>query len=384
MGSLKDNDMKPLGIRWPSEPIKALGVFFTYDQRLLYEKNFQEKIDSMKKLTNIWSSRGLSVYGKVAIIKSRLISKLVYTSSLLPTPSQIIKKVNHIIYNFLWSGKDKVTRLSAINNYEAGGIKMIDVDNLIKALRLAWLKRIFSNNSATWKTYFMFLLKELGGPLIFSCNYNIDYLSITSLFYKELLQWWSQFRNDFADQKDWSSVIWNNKDIRINGKPVFYKKFFDFGIYSVRDLLFNLSNIESYNVISKELNKVNFLTWTGHAIPLSLKKICGPTKGDPIFKHNGNIFDITKNKAKDYYSLIVSNKAQIPNHAHKLKRDFKLSEDDLKLVYNLPHTVALQCVAINTVSDHNVNQMSKSMITIDTFITSPFSNDGELMGIFKS
>ena len=133
--------------------------------------------------------------------------------------------MNHIIYNFLWSGKDKVTRLSAINNYEAGGTKMIDVDSLMKALRLAWLKRIFSNNSATWKTYFMFLLKELGGPLIFSYNYNIDDLSITSLFYKELLQWWSQFRNDFADQKDWSSVTWNNKDIRINGKPVFYKKF---------------------------------------------------------------------------------------------------------------------------------------------------------------
>ena len=133
MGTLKDNDMKLLGIKWSSEPITALGVFFTYDQRLLYEKNFQEKIDSMKKLTNIWSSRGLSVYGKVAIFKSQLISKLVYTSSLLPTPSQIIKKVNHIIYNFLWSGKDKVTRLSAINNYKAGGIKMIDVDSLIKA-----------------------------------------------------------------------------------------------------------------------------------------------------------------------------------------------------------------------------------------------------------
>ena len=112
-------------------------------------RTFKKKIDSMKKLTNIWSSRGLSVYGKVAIIKSQLISKLVYTSSLLPTRSQIIKKGNHIIYYFLWSGKDKVTRLSAINNYEAGGIKMIDVDSLIKALRLAWLMRIFSNNSAT-------------------------------------------------------------------------------------------------------------------------------------------------------------------------------------------------------------------------------------------
>ena len=105
----------------------------------------------------------------------------------------------------------------------------------------------------------MFLFKESGGPLIFSCNYNIEYLSITSLFYRELLQWWSQFRNDFADRKDWCSVTWKNKDTKINGKPVFYKTFFDIGIYSVSDLLFNLSNIESYNVINKKLKKLIFL-----------------------------------------------------------------------------------------------------------------------------
>ena len=96
------------------------------------------------------------------------------------------------------------------------------------------------------------------------------------------------------------------------------KTFFDFGIYSVSDLLFNLSNIESYNVKNKKLKKVNFLTWTGglrHAIPLSLKKICAPTKSVPSFKHNGNIFDIAKNKSKDY-CLIISNKAQLTNNAH--------------------------------------------------------------------
>ena len=32
IGSLKSNDEKPFGINWPSEPIKASGVFFTYDQ----------------------------------------------------------------------------------------------------------------------------------------------------------------------------------------------------------------------------------------------------------------------------------------------------------------------------------------------------------------
>ena len=55
IGSLKNSESKPLGIKWPTEPIKALGVFFTYDQKLSHLKNFSEKIDDIKKLINIWS-----------------------------------------------------------------------------------------------------------------------------------------------------------------------------------------------------------------------------------------------------------------------------------------------------------------------------------------
>lgn len=42
--------------------------------------------------------------------------------------------------------EDEVTRLSAINKLEGGGIKMIDIDSMVKAPRLAWLKRIFNDN----------------------------------------------------------------------------------------------------------------------------------------------------------------------------------------------------------------------------------------------
>ena len=86
IGSLKNSENKPLGIKWPTEPIKALGVFFTYDQKLSHLKNFSEKIDDIKKLINIWS---FSIHGKVTLIKSLLIPKIVYTSSLLPTPEHI-------------------------------------------------------------------------------------------------------------------------------------------------------------------------------------------------------------------------------------------------------------------------------------------------------
>ena len=34
IGSTKENKAKPLGIKWPNEPVKALGVYYTYDVKL--------------------------------------------------------------------------------------------------------------------------------------------------------------------------------------------------------------------------------------------------------------------------------------------------------------------------------------------------------------
>ena len=42
IGSTKENKAKPLGIRWPNEPIKALGVYYTCDVKLLREKNYED------------------------------------------------------------------------------------------------------------------------------------------------------------------------------------------------------------------------------------------------------------------------------------------------------------------------------------------------------
>ena len=34
---LRNNKTKPLGLKWPDEPIKALGVYYSYDE-ICYEK----------------------------------------------------------------------------------------------------------------------------------------------------------------------------------------------------------------------------------------------------------------------------------------------------------------------------------------------------------
>ena len=210
LGSSRDKTSKPFGIKWPDEPIKALGVYYSYDIKLLHEKNFIERLDSVKKLINIWSSRGLSVYGKVTIIKSLIIPKFVRISSLLPVPKEIVKELNQMIFKFLWKGTDKVTRLPTINEFENGGLEMIDLESMIKSSRLAWLKRIFQCNNGAWRNFLRFSLEPFGGLFLFHCNYDFKEISMSSKFYSELLQW--LLRSVFDSRRNPFTTSFSNAD----------------------------------------------------------------------------------------------------------------------------------------------------------------------------
>ena len=67
------------------------------------------------------------------------------------TKKEVESDLNQLLFKFLWNGVDKVTRVSAINDYERGGLKLIDVDCMIRSLRLRWQQRVFNDSSATWK-----------------------------------------------------------------------------------------------------------------------------------------------------------------------------------------------------------------------------------------
>ena len=173
-------------------------------------------------------------------------------------------------------------------------------------------------------------LKQAGGFFLFRNNYDVKGIPIHSKFYIELLQCWSEFRTEFHTGKDWQNIIWNNKDIRINNKSVFYNNFFESDIIYVNDLLFELNNIDSYNVILNIMNKTNFLVWAGlrRAIPSHLKTNTNPAlEISHSLKINNMVFDVLEKTSKHYYTLLISAKATFPNNAQVLKRDFNLSEE---------------------------------------------------------
>ena len=112
IGSLKSCEDQPLGVKWQT-CVKFLGIHITYDIKLSVEKNFKQRLKKIKNVINLWKVRGLSIHGKVTIIKAFLLLKMIYPSSVLTTPPEIIKEFNTLVFHFLWNGKDKVTRRSA-------------------------------------------------------------------------------------------------------------------------------------------------------------------------------------------------------------------------------------------------------------------------------
>jgi len=48
-----------------------------------------------------------------------------------------VNKPNQLLFKFLWKGTDKLTRVSVINDYEKGGLKMIDLESMVKSLKFS-------------------------------------------------------------------------------------------------------------------------------------------------------------------------------------------------------------------------------------------------------
>ena len=53
LGCRKNNTETPFGFRWPRDPIKTLGIFFSYDLNKTNELNFVEKNQKFRKDTKL-------------------------------------------------------------------------------------------------------------------------------------------------------------------------------------------------------------------------------------------------------------------------------------------------------------------------------------------
>jgi len=75
----------------------------------------------------MWSQRDISIYGRINIVKTLALSKLVFICSVLKAPKHFTQEDDKITSEFVWNHKPlKVKRKTILKSKDKGGLDMKD------------------------------------------------------------------------------------------------------------------------------------------------------------------------------------------------------------------------------------------------------------------
>ena len=95
--------------------IKILGIYFSLDIDSQERINYKEILSKIKKLLLWWKQRDLTLMGKIQLIKTFVLSKLIYVSSLTPVPPWVFQEIEKLTLEFFWNGKkNKIKKILCI------------------------------------------------------------------------------------------------------------------------------------------------------------------------------------------------------------------------------------------------------------------------------
>ena len=363
IGSLKGVPTALCGVKnvnLTSNTIRILGVHYSYDPVLTNDKNFISALKKIIDVLKVWKMRNLSLIGKITIFKTLAISKIIYISYMSCVPDEILYQLKNIHKDFIWGGKKaKIKHSTLIADYSQGGLRDIDIDTKIKALQLAWIKRLFDNNYHPWKILPKCLLSKTfpHGISIFFPNMefkeNGNFKKLPK-FHQNLLHFWSEFSpgEPITTSAILSECIWHNRRIKIGGevitanflklnRPVFVADFFDdAGVLKTwtcfqNDITVNNSLFFKWRQIIAAFPKewTNYLTKNG-----GLKLLC---EFRPHLISHAKLYTLEKLTSKELYKIVIQLKVEAPSSQKKILSLIGIEDLPWKKIYNLVFTTTI-------------------------------------------
>ena len=318
-GSKKKCKMKlcsSWNLDWTGENFRFLGIIFDLETNNIPKLNFEKAKSEIENIFKRWEYRNLTLYGKITIIKTFALSKINHVLSAIPEPKDFTKKLQKIFNDFLWNGKrNTIKHTTLILDYSKGGLKMVDLPSFTKAIRLAWVKRLLTS-SGQWQNLTNEILNRFSKSIFFLNNNSITKLNktIQNPFWKQILIDWVSLQN-----KPDHLVIWNNEDLKINGKSIAYKSFIDNNIIFIEDLLSPGKEFYTYEQLQSKFPqlKTNFIQYQGliKAIPKEWKNAYTVTNSSILNK-------LLKNEkpSKIIYQSLIE---KIGSSAHSSKQKWE-------------------------------------------------------------
>ena len=311
--------------------IKILGIYFSYDSEVNYQNNLARIKGNFVSSLNTWKSRNLSLYGKNTILKAVALPKLLYVCNSLISSEQFIKSIKHEMDNFMWNGgSNKIKHNVMINNYQQGGIRMPDLDMLLKSRRIYWIKRFLSQNQGTciWKIIPEFYFKKAGITVI---GNNMDVKRLNEIylpdFYKACLIDWAEMFSEFPNNSIGvlSQPLWNNQFIKQDKKSFYFEQFSEIGIKYIKDIVDANGNIVKFEtlhtkqsfifkwLILKHSIKKEWLNTLLDDIPIELEM-------DPLLISSNKFYCYEKLSVKEIYNCLVCKSIETPTGQNALNK----------------------------------------------------------------
>ena len=270
------------GIEW-KEKLKILGIIFRNNiSASQNEENWKNKIMKIKELIALWSKRNLSISGKLVIIKTFLLSQLVFLMQSLSLPENVLNSINSLFFRYIWKKKntntrafEKVKRTTLCNSFDKGGINMINVKDMQNSFLLSWIINLLDSKNELWSIIPKAVFSALGPDLLcFKASVTIKHFvgvdHISSSFWKKAFIAWLDNKNKLSvyDNEHFKrcreNCLWNNEHIKYRGKSLYFKDwvqaginyvgdFKPFGVLSYRDIVNQVGNkgsrIFEYNAL---------------------------------------------------------------------------------------------------------------------------------------
>ena len=139
--------------------------------------------------------RLITPLGRVAVLKSLVLSKLMLLWILLPNPpNEYINSLQELCYEFVGNKKpDKINRKTVHKSVQEGGLGLRHLKMFISALKLTWIRK-FINTNHKWKNialvkYPLINNIERYGPRVANAYYKCN------AFWTQIFKAYDEFHN---------------------------------------------------------------------------------------------------------------------------------------------------------------------------------------------
>ena len=194
---------KPGGISWieKGDTLKVLGIHFSaHLEASLIEQNWTSKLENIERCIKKLQKLNCSLYGKVILAKTFLLSQISFIIQSLSLPDDVINKFDSLLFRYIWQKKhsdkkvrEKIKRSVMCKTIEEGGLHMIRVRDQQNAFLLKWFRKTVSEKEKnslyrTTNIYDIFFSK-LGGAnyILTSTNLHKTNSHLFSKFWTDVV-----------------------------------------------------------------------------------------------------------------------------------------------------------------------------------------------------